>query len=68
METDIHELSAAYALDALDPLEREAFEAHLDGCPRCQEELASFWEVSGALAVAADGPAPSPELRERILA
>ena len=31
METGIHELTAGYALDALDPAEREAFEAHLAG-------------------------------------
>ena len=68
METGIHELTAGYALDALDPADREAFERHLAGCERCQEELAGFWEVSSALAVAADGPAPSPGLRERILA
>ena len=67
METAIHELTAGYALDALDPAEREAFERHLAGCAQCQEELASFWEVTGALAVAADGPAPSPALRDRIL-
>ncbi len=66
-KSHIHELTAGYALDALDPAEREAFEAHLEGCEPCQEELASFWEVTGGLAVAADGPAPSPALRERIL-
>ena len=68
MDAELHELSAGYALDALEPAERDAFERHLAGCPECQEELASFWEVAGALAVAADSPAPSPELRERILA
>jgi anti-sigma-K factor RskA len=68
MEAGIHELTAGYALDALDPAEREEFERHLAGCEQCQEELASFWEVSSALAVAADGPAPSAALRERILA
>jgi len=70
METGIHELTAGYALDALDPADREAFERHLPGCEQCQEELAGLWDVSGALAVAAaaDGPAPSPALRERILA
>jgi len=68
MDAELHELSAGYALDALDPEEREAFERHLAGCPECQEEVASFWEVAGALAVAADGPAPSQELRDRILA
>ena len=68
MEPGIHELTAGYALDALDPAEREVFERHLTGCEQCQEELASFWEVTGALAVAADGPAPNAALRDRILA
>jgi len=68
METGIHELTAGYALDALDPAEREEYERHLDTCEQCQEELVAFLEVTGALAIAADGPAPSPALRERILA
>jgi anti-sigma-K factor RskA len=68
VDAEIHELTAGYALDALEPDEREAFERHLDDCERCREELVAFWEVSGALALAADGPAPRPELRERILA
>ena len=68
METGIHELTAGYALDALDADERAAYEAHLPGCETCQQELASFWETTEALAVAASGPPPSPALRERILA
>ena len=68
MEAGIHELTAGYALDALDPEERSAYEAHLSGCESCQRELASFWETTEALAIAASGPAPSPALRERILA
>lgn len=68
MNAGIHELTAGYALDALDAREREAFEAHLPGCERCQEELAGFWEVTGALAIAASGAEPSAGLRERILA
>lgn len=62
------ELTAAYALDALEPRERERYEAHLATCEQCREELASFWSVSGALAHAAGGPAPPPALRGRILA
>jgi anti-sigma-K factor RskA len=68
METGIHELTAGYALDALDPEERRAYEAHLPDCERCREELSSFWDVAGALAVASTGPAPGPGLRDRILA
>jgi anti-sigma-K factor RskA len=67
METGIHELTAAYALDALDPEERREYESHLAECEACQEELASFAGVTEALAVAASGPAPRPELRDRIL-
>ena len=67
MEDTIHQLTAGYALDALDPDERRAFEAHLAGCAECQEELASFWQVAGSLARAAEGPAPPPALRGRLL-
>ena len=68
METGIHELTAAYALDALEPEERVAYEAHLPGCESCREELAAFLQTTEALAVAASGPTPAPELRERVLA
>lgn len=64
---DIHELTAGYALDALDPADRDLYEHHLAGCQRCREELQSFWQVSDALAHAAGGPAPPASLRERIL-
>jgi anti-sigma factor RsiW len=68
MEAGIHELTAGYALDALDPEERRAYEEHLEGCERCQEELGSFWETTEALAIAASGPVPAAGLRERIVA
>ena len=68
MEAGVHELTAGYALDALDADERSAYEAHLAGCAQCQQELESFWTTTEALAVAASGPAPSPALRDRILA
>ena len=68
MEAGIHELTAGYALDALDADERAAYEAHLAGCEQCQSELESFWPTTEALAVAASGPAPSDGLRDRILA
>jgi anti-sigma-K factor RskA len=67
MEAGIHELTAGYALDALDADERRTYEAHLEDCERCRRELASFWSVTEALAVASSGPAPSAELRGRIL-
>ena len=67
METGIHELTAAYALDALDPEERRAYEEHLPTCASCQEELGVLSETTEALAIGASGPAPSTALRERIL-
>jgi anti-sigma-K factor RskA len=64
---DVHELTAAYALDALDSDERGRYEAHLGTCSTCREELARLSDVAGALAYGAEGPAPAPELRARIL-
>jgi anti-sigma factor RsiW len=67
METGIHELTAGYAMDALEPEERQAYEGHLADCERCQHDLASFWDVTTSLALAVTGPEPDPGLRDRIL-
>jgi anti-sigma factor RsiW len=64
---DLHELTAGYALDALDADECARYEAHLASCERCREDLQGFWHVSGALAHAAGGPMPPASLRSRIL-
>jgi hypothetical protein len=63
----LHELTAAYALDALGPEDVRAYEAHLAHCERCRDELAALAEAAGALALATEAPAPPPELRARIL-
>ena len=63
----VHDLTAAYALDALDADDRREYEAHLARCDRCRAELASLSEAATALAYAVDSPAPPPQLRERIL-
>lgn len=67
MADEIHELTAAYALDALEARDRERYESHLATCEACRDELEAFWSVSGSLAHAAGGPPPPPALRERIL-
>jgi anti-sigma factor RsiW len=67
MAEDLHELSALYALDALDGEDRARFEAHLAGCAECRSELASLQGTAAALAFAVEGPAPPPALRGRIL-
>ncbi|MGH1505559.1 MAG: anti-sigma factor [Acidimicrobiales bacterium] len=60
MTNDLHHLSGAYALDALDDEERRAFEAHLAECERCADEVAGFQATVGELADAvAVGPPPS---------
>jgi anti-sigma-K factor RskA len=64
---DLHDLTAGYALDALDPDERARYEGHLASCERCRDELQGFWQVAGALGRAAGGPTPPASLRERIL-
>jgi anti-sigma-K factor RskA len=64
---EIHDLTAAYALDALDEADARAYEEHLRECPRCRDELRDLSETASALAYATAAPAPSPELRERIL-
>lgn len=68
MEEDLmHELAAAYALDALGPDEEQEFERHLSRCSRCQAEVASFAETAAALAYAAPAAARPSALRTRIL-
>jgi anti-sigma factor RsiW len=62
----IHDLTAAYALDALDA-EQERYESHLATCERCREELAGLRDPVAMLAYGIDSPGPPPELRSRIL-
>ena len=51
MEADaIHELTAAYALDALDAREEREYEEHLARCTQCREDLASLTEAATSLA------------------
>jgi anti-sigma-K factor RskA len=64
---ELHDLTAAYALDALDPDEAEAYERHLSQCEDCRLQLAELNETAGALAFGAVAPAPPPRLRALIL-
>lgn len=64
---DLHELTAAYALDALDAHETREYEAHLSQCERCRDELSTLSESATALAWAVDSPIPPAALRDRIL-
>jgi anti-sigma factor RsiW len=47
---EISELLGAYALDAVDPAERDEVEEHLLSCARCRAEVADHREVAALLA------------------
>jgi anti-sigma-K factor RskA len=64
---DLHDLTAAYALDALAPDEAEAYERHLAQCEKCRQELVELSEGAAALGFEAVAPAPPPRLRAAIL-
>jgi anti-sigma-K factor RskA len=64
---ELHDLTAAYALDALDPDEAEAYERHLSQCEDCRLQLAELNDTAGALAFGTVAPAPPPRLRALIL-
>lgn len=56
---DQHLDVAGYALGMLDPRERTAFEAHLQGCAQCRGELEAMRPVGELLALDLD-PLPEP--------
>ncbi len=66
MSDDLHHLAAPYALDALDPAERAAFEAHYPTCDVCTAEVDGFKEAATALAEAV-ATKPPATLRGSVL-
>jgi hypothetical protein len=64
---DIHALAGAYALDAVDDLERAAFDRHLRECGACTVEVAELRETASWLTHAVAAP-PPPRLRDSVLA
>ena len=65
--TDIHTLAGAYALHAVDDLERARFERHLAECPSCAAEVAEITDTMAALSDAT-AEAPPARLRAAVLA
>jgi anti-sigma-K factor RskA len=59
--------AAAYVLGALEPAEAEAFRRHLADCAICRDEVASFQQVTNAMAMAPHQLAAPAELRSRVL-
>lgn len=64
--SDLHDLSAPYALDSLEPLERVRFEAHLETCSRCQHEVRGFAATAARLG-GSQAETPPAGLREAIM-
>jgi anti-sigma-K factor RskA len=65
--SDLHKLTGAYALDALDELERARFEQHLSECEDCRAEVAELRETAAMLADTVATPPPA-SLRDSVLA
>lgn len=59
MNVDSHSLVGAYAVDAVDDLERAAFEAHLTECAMCRAELVSLRAAAAELSSLAETPPPA---------
>jgi anti-sigma-K factor RskA len=66
MRRDLHGLSGAYALDALDNSERERFEQHLQHCEACRQDVRGLHDTATQLALAV-ARVPPPQLRAQVL-
>ena len=66
MSDDIHALSGAYAVDALDDVERARFERHLAGCSACQAEVESLVAAASELSALTESTPPAT-LRAKVL-
>ncbi|GAB7043632.1 MULTISPECIES: anti-sigma factor [Catenuloplanes] len=67
MTMDIHALVGAYVLDAVDDIERAAFDRHLGTCRACAAEVDELREATARLADAT-WSVPPPRLRHEVMA
>ncbi|MEV5982108.1 anti-sigma factor [Streptomyces sp. NPDC052114] len=65
-QADLHTLTGAYAVDALEDDERAAFEGHLSACASCTQEVRELTATAGRLALATTVPAP-PRLKVQVM-
>jgi anti-sigma-K factor RskA len=63
---EVHTLTGAYALNALDPDERAEFETHLAECPDCTHEVAELRATAARLG-AAVALTPPENLKQRVM-
>ena len=66
-QDQFREMVESYAIGALDPEERSAFEAHLAGCTECAKAVDEARLVVSELAHLAPPAQPAKHLRKRIL-
>jgi anti-sigma-K factor RskA len=64
---EVHTLSGAYALDALDAAEAAVFREHLVGCDACRQEVRELRAVTARMG-AVETAQPPADLRARVLA
>jgi anti-sigma-K factor RskA len=64
---ELHILTGAYALDAVDGPERDRFEHHLRRCRPCGNEVRGLAETATSLAMAV-AMSPPPRLKDRVMA
>ena len=65
---ELQALVSGYALNALDSEERLAFEEHLSTCNVCPTQVTEMRSLAHALPLIAEERAPTPQLKDRILA
>ncbi|MBW3657356.1 MAG: anti-sigma factor [Actinobacteria bacterium] len=64
---DIHTLTGAYAVDALEEDERQLFELHIRECDACAQEIAEFHATAATMGAAAHEPPPA-SMKDAVLA
>ena len=67
MSPDLHTLTGAYATDALDDVERRQFEAHLNECDACADEVRGLRAVAAVLGSAESVAVPA-SLHDSVMA
>jgi hypothetical protein len=65
-DDNIHGMSGAYAVDAVDDVERARFESHMAHCSQCRDEVASLRAAASEL-TSMTLAAPPPSLRASVL-
>jgi anti-sigma factor RsiW len=66
MTHDLHTLTGAYVLDALDDDERRQFEEHLDMCESCAAEVGGLLATSALLGASSE-VVPPPSLHDAVM-